>query len=136
MCEQRLRGDTKPRNTSHFLQPCDASINKWFKSHVRKTRDQLCEKALIDTRSMRVELMVGVAGYRGLSSGMGQSSFVATGLWPIDYRFLKRFHSSTIQRDEEKSNFVQCLEKTGPGARLPSVLQRRTDASTLKNYRA
>ena len=82
-----------PANTSHFLQPCDSFIYKCFQKAVRTQRDTLCLMAVSDTKAIWFKLMFGAAGFRAISQGIVQASLTATGLWPMDYRFLNKFRT-------------------------------------------
>lgn len=46
-----------PADTSHFLHPCDADVNKNFKSNIRSVRDDLCDGLIVDTKCIWFKLM-------------------------------------------------------------------------------
>ena len=56
-----------PANTSHFLQPCDQFVNKKFKTKMRGIRDEFAKSAILDTRSVRFNLICGVHAYNSIT---------------------------------------------------------------------
>ena len=92
--EYRIEIVKAPANTSHFLQPCDQSINKSFKRHVRKMRDLLvrCYHG-IATGKPKFKLICASYALRCISANDVRASFGGTGLWPTDMRFLDRFQT-------------------------------------------
>lgn len=65
-----------PTNTSHFLEPCDSTINKTFNRTIRSTSDILNSLSFIDTGDMSIRLMLGVSGYRSLTRVVLKQAFV------------------------------------------------------------
>lgn len=118
-----------PSDTSHFLQACDATVNKMFQKTIRLMRDELCKFSLIATNTVQLGLMLGVMAYSAISADHIRQSFDQCGLWPMDYRFLKKFppKANTNVPDARLSH----LEGTSIGTRLPSVLKRRADKTIL-----
>lgn len=87
--ESRIEVVQSPANTSHFLQPCDSTINKTFKKTTRKKRDLLNSISLLKFGSMQIKLMIGVAGFRALTPNIVKDAFVKTGLWLMDFHFVE-----------------------------------------------
>ena len=121
-----------PPNTSHFLQPCDAYINKSFQFTIRTLRDELCSIEVQDTKSMGFKLKLGVAGYRALSEGTIQASFTILGLWPMDYRFLDKFKTEeSMHREKVRTMKARLDQRKGRSGGF-TVLNRHTDASMFQ----
>lgn len=100
-----------PANTTHFLQPCDRSINKTFANAVRETRDELLSMRQIGHANVAFKIRLAVAGHKALSPATARKSFEDTGLWPMDFRFLKPFlhrkHSSLASNAMESGHTPQ-----------------------------
>ena len=91
-------------NNSHFLQPCDADMNKTFHKSVRKTIAFLSETAVMDFSGISMKLRLGVIGYKSISREVLTSSFEKCGLGPIEYHFVNKeggFYSVQV-----KSNLI------------------------------
>ena len=116
-----------PSNTSHFLQACDARVNKQFKRYIREMRDEFSRHVSIDLGSIQVRLMLGIAAMAQLSQDCIQKSWEDCGLWPVDFRYEKRFQKDRKKLDQlnEKLNNAQAESVAG---RLQSVMRRKTDA--------
>lgn len=76
-----------PANTSHFLQPCDATINKKFKERTRQVRDVLIKTGMYSNANIAFKLKLGVAGFQVLTADVVQQSFISTGMWPMNFQF-------------------------------------------------
>eukprot|EP00171_Calliarthron_tuberculosum_P003025 IDg3025t1 len=109
-----------PANTSHFLQPCDADVNKNHKKNIRSVRDALCKRALVDTKTIGFKLICGVKAWERISINDVKKSFESTGMWPVDYRFMSFFpppqrdeptNSSNEQEHGPRSADVETLSK-------------------------
>eukprot|EP00171_Calliarthron_tuberculosum_P004127 IDg4127t1 len=47
--------EQSPSEATHFIQPCDKNVNKSLKSPMRKDREILCTRSLIDTNSVQAD---------------------------------------------------------------------------------
>lgn len=118
-----------PSDTSHFLQPCDRRVNKTFKRAIRDARDALCAESFIDLTSVQISLVLGVIGFHAISPQCIKDSFYDCGLWPMDYRFMKRFEHENKKKETRESR-VGNAENCGPDTRLGSVKKRKADSET------
>ena len=78
-----------PNNTSHFLQPNKDAVNWNFKRAIKATHKFLLSKQLLSCSSVGMKLWLGVAGYRSITQDIAQRAWFNTGLWPMDFRFVK-----------------------------------------------
>ena len=115
-----------PANTSHFLQPCDQNVNKTFKQAMRKARDKLSAVTSVDIRTVRVNVMAGMAAYHAITSVSICNSFESTGMWPMDYRFLKRF-----QNDRARKEVLREVQKVF----IASAVQRQNDKAVFEKLK-
>lgn len=77
-----------PANTSHFLQPCDSSINNRIKDTPREVRDIHVRAELYSNANIALTINLEVAGYRSLNTQLATQSFFNTGMWPMEFQFL------------------------------------------------
>ena len=66
---------------------------------MRKARDKLLAVTSVDIRTVRLPWMAGMAAYHAITSVSICNSFESTGMWPMDYRFLKRFQSDRARHE-------------------------------------
>lgn len=71
-----------PENTTHSLHPSDKSINKAFQTTVRKTRDLISQKSMLDFSSMNRKLILGISGYRALTKNIVKVAFINMNICP------------------------------------------------------
>lgn len=57
----------QPENTSHFLQPCDQSINKRFNEGMRELRDAFRRVGTVDTRLVNFNLACVINAYKRIT---------------------------------------------------------------------
>lgn len=127
-CEAVLQ----PANTSHFLQPCDQSINKRFKTAMRELRDAFRHLGLVDTRQVNLNLACAVHAFECISASDVTDSFQATGIYPFIPDFASRFKSSEDELRAKAKEEHDKLSQGGPSSRMRSVRQRRSDLETFK----
>lgn len=91
-----------PANTSHFLQPCDQSVNKNYKVNIRKVRDKLTKGVIVDTKTIGFKLMCAAKAWEMITIDNVKTSFRKTKMWPVDHRFITFFapKRSAIQNNE------------------------------------
>lgn len=123
-----------PANTSHFLQPCDQKINKSFQTAVRKVRDELLKCGRVNTGSISFKLKVAIAAHRMITAQHVKDSFAATGLWPMDYRFINALRTKADAEKENVLERIRGFEDAEVSARLPSVKRRRSDAEAAATF--
>ena len=121
-----------PANTSHFLQPCDQTINKKFKPTIRKVRDDLCSAVLANTRTVQFKLMCAIVGHDMISTDDIRRSFQDTGLFPLNHDFSKRFRNEDEENRDKALELKRKLQDCGPSCSLRSVKKRQADAETYK----
>ena len=119
-----------PANTSHFLQPCDQSINKKFKQTIRKVRDNICSTALANTKTVPFKVMCAIDGHDMISTDDLRRFFQDTGLFPLNLNFLKRFRNEDEENRDKALELKRKLEDWGPSCSLRSVKKRKADAET------
>lgn len=133
MCkEYNIEVIQAPANTSHFLQPCDQTINKTFKESVRRIRDDLCGDLLLDTRAVKFKLMCSVLAHSSITVADIRRSFEVTGLYPINNEFAKRFLTPEDKHAEKAVVLKRRLEAIGPAGCITSVKKRRADSETYE----
>lgn len=120
-----------PANTSHFLQPCDADVNRTFKRNTPSVRDSICKCALVDTKAIQFKLICGIAAWNRVTINDIKKSFEVTGTWPVNYRFMQFFESrersipgSEALKDQDGTNSDQGSTSKSPDQ---SVEQRMAD---------
>ena len=80
-----------PANTSHFLQPCDQTINKRIAKGVRRSRDTLIKAGFLNNKCVQVKLISALSAMSDISPNDVRTSFTNIGIWPHDFRFVKGF---------------------------------------------
>ena len=119
-----------PANTTHFLQPCDNQINKSFQKAVRDTRDELLTLASTNIHAMGFKLKLAVAGHATVTASIVRESFVRTGIWPMDFRFLDRLKTAAFEREHSRAALINRINNAGPASALKSVRKRLSDSDT------
>ena len=124
-----------PANTSHFLQPCDQSVNKIFKKEMRKKRDQLCAiHPLVNTSTQQFKLVCATHAYGAITENDIKHSFEVTGLWPMDFRFLERLKRPRHMVTETAEDTVRSAT-FGPSTRKMNARKRKSDQETWVELR-
>lgn len=76
---------------------------------------------LSDTKSRGFKLKLCIACYRAVTEDEIMRSFTDTGLWPMDYRFLKRFDTGEQRQKEGGRRLAAHMHNAGIASRLPAV---------------
>ena len=125
-----------PANTAHFSQPCDNQTNKSFKKAVRDTRDELLSLASTDVHAIGFKPKLAVAKHPAVTASNVRESFVKTGIWSMDYRFLDRLKTAAFEGKHSRAALINRIYNTGPTSALKSVRKILSDSDTwckLKN---
>lgn len=79
--------------TSYFLQSCDQDVKKRFSDTIRIVRDKFClaSRGTIDTRAIQAKHMFATPGLGTITHMDIRRCSDVTGLWPMDYRFTKKY---------------------------------------------
>ena len=64
-----------PSNTTHFSQPCDQSVNSSFKKGMPRNKYLFHQQTTLAMRSVRLNLMVAVLAYSGITVDKTKSIF-------------------------------------------------------------
>lgn len=87
-----------PSDASHFLQPCDDTINESFQRSVGKIRDSLVAACRgIGAGTPQFKLARASCALRSMTANDIIKSFQSTGMWPMNCRFLDRFRTPRQQ---------------------------------------
>jgi len=116
-----------PSDTTHFLQPCDQDVNKFYQKAVRKAREKLLRVTHLDLRSVRACLMLSIIAHYELSPATIRKSFEDVGLWPMNFSFIERFEQGSEKEEQALSNR---LKNGSVASRIQAVAQRAKDADT------
>ena len=104
--ENRCEVVVSPANTSHFLQPCDQFVNKTFKMEMRTIRDEFAKSGILDTRSVRFNLVCGVHAYNTITVRDATASFARAGIFPFSPEFPEQFKSVSTTSDSSSTQRV------------------------------
>lgn len=124
--EHNIEAVIAPANTSHILQPCDKDVNKKIKVSVRELRDSFCSQGSVDTRKVNFSLACGVYGLSKVTGADISKSFAATGLFPFERDFARRFRTA---RDDAHDHRAALTEN---GSASQGFDTRQTDAQTME----
>lgn len=90
--ERRIEAAKAPASASHFLQPCDETINKKLKTRARKTRGiSLQRSTAAGAGAPQLKLICASHALRWMPPGDATAAFEATGIWPMNMQLLRGF---------------------------------------------
>lgn len=119
-----------PANTTHFLQPCDLHVNKKISKGVKSRYDELKRICAVNMTAVRMKIIVGLGGLYNVSQDDIVRSFNECGLWPMNYRFTKKFEGD--KNTEDNGGAMVSANGTDDVNRKS---QRMTDQKTLSSFR-
>lgn len=131
--ERKCEAVISPANTSHFLQPCDQSINQVFSSAVKEMHDAFMSFGWVDTKSVNFNIACAVYAFESISAADITSSFAATGIYPFDKSFPQQFKTQEEYMCGLAEQRAKDLQQGSIAGRLNSSVQRKSDAQTVRD---
>ena len=63
---------------------------------------------------MRFKLKIEVSGHAAVTASIVRESFVNTGIWTTDYRFLDRLKTAAFEREHSRAALINRINSAGP----------------------
>ena len=121
-------------NTSHVLQPSGPLINNKFKDSIRETKSELDKMALINTKTIKLKLMLGVVARNSITGEDAKQSFRDCDLCPLDCNGAAQFKTEDDTGREQSMQYHEREKNGGVASRITSVMPGRATIKLSRRY--